>query len=218
MWQGNVLDMFHGDNREAMPDFAYIRSQGIWAVIHKASQGMTVTDHLYSARIEKARGAGLLVGSYHFGTDENATEQVDRYLEITKAKPGDFVCLDWERNPDGHTMSLRGALEFLTALRVDGFNPVIYGSDFVRENAKALNAPVLNSGWWLWLAEYGPHMHIPLPWGKATTLLWQFSGRGTFRHFNGHVDMNYFDGTADELSAKWGKPCGTIATPTATQP
>ncbi len=200
----NVLDLFHGDNREMLPDFAAIKALGIFAIIHKATQGTVRHDPRYAARIAAARDAGLLVGAYHFGTSANPDDQADFFLSVVKPKHGDFVALDFEHNPAGGTMTVQSALHFLDCLESEGLFPVVYGSDLPRENARTLCSEKMR---YLWLAEYGPHEIVPAPWSKSTTLLWQFSGSGNISHMNGHVDLNYFDGTLEQLQSKWGKQC-----------
>jgi len=203
----NVLDMFHGDDNEEMPDFARLKAQGFYAVIHKATQGSHYRDPLFAARIKAADAAGLLVGAYHFGDGSPVDTQVSNFLETTQAVPRDFVCLDFENNPKSQMSGIQAA-GFLARLDGRGFNPVIYGSDLIRETPVNLFGP----GSYLWLAEYGPHENIPPPWDKNTTLLWQFSETGAAAGIRGYVDLNYFDGTRDELAAKWGKPCYPIQT------
>ena len=62
----NFLDMFHGDNREAVPDFAKLKSEGILGVFHKATQGTEYVDPKYHQRQAAARAAGMPWGAYAF--------------------------------------------------------------------------------------------------------------------------------------------------------
>lgn len=202
----NVVDMFHGDNRERMPDFSALKAEGILAIIHKCSQGSNGVDELCEARIQAARDAGLLVATYHFGDGSDVDKQLDN---MEKHSPVPFMWLDFERNPRSQMSPLQ-ARQFLQSMHI----PAIYGSDLLRSNALMLgkamaslddNAQQIMP--WLWLAEYGPHERIPLPWNADSTLLWQFSESGSFKFINGHVDLNVFNGTAEQLTTKWGKPC-----------
>ena len=63
----NMLDMFHGDNREHIPDFAALKAQGIKAVFLKASEGDHYTDPRYAERRVAAFKADMPCGAYHFG-------------------------------------------------------------------------------------------------------------------------------------------------------
>jgi GH25 family lysozyme M1 (1,4-beta-N-acetylmuramidase) len=59
----------------------------------------------------------------------------------------------------------------------------------------------------LWLAEYGEVEKIPLPWHKV--VLWQRSGDGIGPGMHDvpgvgrKQDINYFDGTDEELKTAW---------------
>jgi lysozyme len=205
--KANVLDMFHGDDKELIPNFAVLKQQGIFAIMHKASQGADYDDRLCVARLHAASAAGLLCGVYHFGDASPVEKQWQNFLSVLSKLT--FIqplaqALDFERN-SRNTMSLIQAQQFLAMIRA----PIIYGSDLVREQPITAKPGPYTP--WLWLAEYGPHENIPAPWTKDTTLLWQFSEAGSYTGLQGHVDQNYFDGTAEELAAKWGKPCSTAS-------
>jgi lysozyme len=203
----NVLDMFHGDNREKIPNFAALKANGFFALIHKCTQGTNYVDKTCQSRIAAARDAGLLVGFYHFGDNTSPNDQVDHFMQFAKPRKGDLLALDYETEPNGHTMGPIQAQNFILALFNLGFPPVLYGSDLPREHASIVTTLPKNRFPYLWLAEYGPHENIPKPWVPATVLLWQFSERGSVPGVNGHVDLNVFDGTFEQLSSKWGKPC-----------
>ena len=69
----------------------------------------------------------------------------------------------------------------------------------------------------LWLAEYGPKEQVPYPWNlpipnsanQSAQLpppgvwLWQFTETGNVGPLPGKTDGNFFDGTADQLAARW---------------
>lgn len=191
--------MYHGDDREEIPDFASLKAQGIWAIIHKATQGSTDKDPKFEARVRAAATAGLLVGAYHFGDNSGIDEQVTNFKEAIAPFPGIFSILDYEKLA-GKTMSPQLASAFISKANI----LMLYGSDLVRETCGLIVGHVATL--WLWLAEYGPHERIPLPWDTTTTLLWQFSGSATIGTLSGHIDVNYFAGSEDDLRARWGKP------------
>lgn len=205
--KANVIDMYHGDNNEALPDFAALKAAGIEAIIHKATQGSDYVDPLCASRLQAANDAGLLIACYHFGDGSPVAAQFHNYLKTAQLIPGlDFGILDFERNPSGATMQSFQAAQFLASLVELKIAPVLYGSDLPREAKFKSMAIVQNA--WLWLAEYGPVESIPAPWTAATTLGWQFSDTGAEPGIKGDVDLNYFPG---DLISQWGKPCSTAS-------
>jgi lysozyme len=198
----NVIDMFHGDNREEIPDFVAMKNAGVIAVIHKSTQGLGFKDPRCAVRLQAARDAGLLVGAYHFLTYGDSANQAQYFLQCANLQPGDLAALDFETS--GATPNADQALQWLRAVRIarNAF-PAIYGSDLVRQNFNA-QSPV--SRYPLWLAEYGPHENIPPPW--STSLFWQFSEAGNVAGIAGHVDTNFFDGTQGDLAAIFNATSG----------
>lgn len=199
----NVLDMFHGDNQEHVPDFAALKRDGIIAVFHKATQGTRYIDPRYAGRKAAAKAAGMPFGSYHFGdaTDEKA--QLGHFLSIVRPQPGEQLALDYEKIPGGATMSLRQAYWFLLALGHWG-KPWLYSGDLIREtltqHGGGYQDPVMTGApeyfvqCRLWLAEYGPVEKVPWPWKTAD--MWQFSESGQVAGIAGRVDLNYYSGAA----------------------
>jgi GH25 family lysozyme M1 (1,4-beta-N-acetylmuramidase) len=68
-----VVDIYHGDVMSAkvhrtdpIVDYKALGQAAIWGLIHKATQGVGVTDPAYRARRTNARLGGLLAGAYHF--------------------------------------------------------------------------------------------------------------------------------------------------------
>src|SRR5712675_1413632 len=60
-----VIDISRGVN---VSDFRLVRQSNILAVIHKASEGGDYADTACAERRPLAEAAGLLWGTYHFGT------------------------------------------------------------------------------------------------------------------------------------------------------
>jgi len=222
MPSANVLDLYHGDNREAVPDFAALRINGIWAIIHKATQGMAMVDKTYSARRDAAVKAGLLWGAYHFLTaDADGATQAEKFLATAAPDENTLLACDFERSKS--TPALHQCLDFMSY--VDQNAPgqttcVLYSSDLIRETlrkpvgghrADAMNgAEMFFAQHRLWLAEYGPHANVPWPWSDKTLsamwsapFLWQFKAVGKINPIIGAVDLNHYAGTFDQLKANW---------------
>lgn len=210
----NILDMFHGDNREKPIDFAALMNAGIFAVIHKASQGSNYTDARYLQRAAAAKQAGMLWGAYHFLDASDPEKQAKHFLSVVNPTPDDNICLiaDYEKTK-GDTPSLHQLGTFMSYIdaNVDGASCVCYSGDLIRETltdhigghqADDMKGSMNYFGSHrLWLAEYGPHENIPKPWSKAWA--WQFSETGREPGIVGNVDLNWYDGTREQLAAEW---------------
>jgi len=199
----SIIDISHW---EGEIDFAKVAAAGIVAVIAKATQGATGVDAKYSAYQKAAREFNFLWGSYHFGTGSETTSQVDHYLTTTHPGHRELVCLDFEQNPDGSSMSLEQAREFVRLVhdRLERW-PVLYGGSWLKRNLGAQPDQVL-AQCPLWLAQYGNKPVLPIGWRKFA--LWQYTDgqsgppprvvRGI-----GPCDRSQFNGTIAALRRQW---------------
>src|SRR6266481_5045763 len=80
-------------------DFRLVRQSNILAVIHKASEGGDYADTSCAARRPQAEAAGLLWGTYHFGTGQmSGDRQAAFYLSVSRPGPRTLLALDLELN------------------------------------------------------------------------------------------------------------------------
>jgi lysozyme len=214
-FKATVLDLSHHQvgpsGRQNDPiDFEAVAAFGVKAVILKASQGVGMVDKTYADRRKAALDADLLVGAYHFATNDDVDAQVAHFLECAQPSARTLMALDHEPN-NGDELDLHGAQAFLESLTDQlGRKPIIYGGSLLKEQTAQDDS--LNdffAGYRLWLSQYGPHAVMPDPWDDYW--LWQFSGDGTNSngivvpgiYKGGTLDMNYFKGTDEELAAQW---------------
>ena len=199
----SIIDISHW---EGEIDFAKVAAAGIVAVIAKATQGSSATDEKYIAYKKAARGFNFLWGSYHFGTDSEVSSQVDHYLTTAQPTQRDLVCLDFERDPSGSTMSLEQAREFVTDVHIRlGRWPVLYAGSWLKENLGQAPDELL-SECPLWLAQYGTKPILPVGWKKFT--LWQYTDGKAGSPPRvvpgiGPCDRNQFNGTLMALRREW---------------
>jgi lysozyme len=201
-----VVDLYHGD---VVTSFARAKSAGIRGIIHKASQGVGVTDPAYAARRQEATAAGLLWGAYHFATDEDAAAQAHHFLACAAPDAHTLLALDFETNGN-HTMSLAQARAFLAV--VDGVTArkcVLYSGNLIKEQLGDRKDSFF-AAHRLWLAEYGSTAKVPKAWSKYW--LWQYSGDGIgpgphavmgIPGTGGALDCNSYAGTPEQLAAEW---------------
>ncbi len=204
----SIVDVAHHD---APLDIATMAKSGMNAIICKATQGISFKDSRFEEFKKAAKDAGVLFGSYHFGNSEDAFAQVAHYLEVANPAPNDLVCLDWEKNPSGASMTRSQARQFVQAIHDQrGFWPVIYGGSLLKEQIPSTGDDILNHCP-LWLSQYSGTYSLPPGW-KAVTL-WQYRGAETptgfpyephtFEGANGLIDCSQFDGTVDALKSAW---------------
>lgn len=202
-----VVDLYHGDT---VSSFKLAAAQGIRGIIHKASQGTTVTDDLYDMRRGRAKAADLLWGAYHFATDEDPAAQVKHFLTCAEPDKDTLVALDYEPNGN-HTMTLAGALAFLRGIEAAlGRKAVLYSGNLIKEQTPSPDDAAYLGQHRLWLAEYGPIAKLPAQWTKWW--LWQFSGDGIgpgphtisgIPGAGGALDLNTYAGLPNQLAAEW---------------
>ncbi|MCX4750227.1 GH25 family lysozyme [Kitasatospora sp. NBC_01287] len=78
--------------QSAAPD-----TTGLSFAFVKVSQGLTYTNPQWTAQRDHARGAGLVVGYYHYPEMANSPQQeADRFLALAQPAVGELLCLDWE--------------------------------------------------------------------------------------------------------------------------
>jgi lysozyme len=193
-----VIDIYHADS---VSSFEAIYKAGIRGVIHKATEGNTLTDFAYAERREVALDEGLLWGAYHFLRPGDMEGQARRFVDTAAPTEATLLAADHE---DGK-VSLLSLLEFMHEVHNEvGRFPLLYSGFLIKE--QIATAHVSDKGAFrltrLWLAQYATTPKWPSAiWGKP--FLWQYTGNGKIDGISGHVDLNSFDGTDEELAAQW---------------
>ena len=203
-----VIDLSH-NNRKA--DFAAIKTAGILAVIHKATQGARFVDTQYAIRRKQAAAHGLLWGAYHFGTGSaDGITQAKHFLDIAKPDANTLVTLDFEENSVGQSsMTLEQARQFVNFIHdtLKRF-PVLYGGSFLKRKLGKKPDPVL-ANCALWYAQYLRNTPPRIPPNWSTWTMWQYTDgkAGDEPHTVpglGACDRDRFNGNVDALRALWG--------------
>jgi lysozyme len=219
-----VIDISRG---VTVTDFRLVRRSGILAVVHKASEGGDYADSACAARRPHAEAAGLLWGTYHFGTGQfSGAQQAQFFLAASRPGPKTLLALDLEANDSNpsNSMTLDQAEEFVrTVAGVTGRLPVVYVHP-IWANGDPLPVSGLSFGaqitpdsilarCGLWVADYHDSPEIPLAWATSGWRLWQYAGDEYAGHRpHGHTrivqgldrcDRNLFNGDAAALSRFW---------------
>jgi lysozyme len=207
------IDVSH---HQELIDWQKVRKSGVRFAFIKASEGEGFIDPMYEQNLRGAVDASILPGSYHFFLPRyDPLAQARHYVRVLQENAVDAPCLppciDLETpglGKSGLNQSVRIFLEeifHLTGRRSllyvsPGFwnsylpVPVFSGYKLVRSEVDwAAEYP-------LWLAHYTTGWPYQVyPW--AGWRFWQYSSSGKIAGVATRVDLNFFNGTADELAA-----------------
>jgi lysozyme len=164
----NTIDI---SSWQTVKSFNSVKEDGIVLVIHKATQGFKYVDKKYKEHMKRFKELGLAWGSYHFGIGGDGSDQADHFLG--EADQNGLLVLDLEGNPQGKSMTLEEAEEFVQYIRdVTGRYPGLYSGHTIRELlGNRTDTPLAKC--WLWTARYGSAPVIPKAWNKWT--FWQYT-------------------------------------------
>jgi len=194
-------------------DAAKAKAAGAAFVFIKASQA-TFTDPLFKVNWQRAKDAGLLRGAYHYlDYTKPSRDQANYYADLLDADPGELdPVVDYEqRRTDNNVGAARLALrDFLEQLKARGYTPMLYTAPAFW--ATYGSTDVYWQQYRLWIAHYttASAPTVPAPW-KAWTF-WQYTSKGdgpTYGTESYNVDLNYFNGTLEELYQLAGVPLPT---------
>ena len=209
-------------------DFRRVRQSNIRAVIHTASEGGDYADSACAARRPQAEAAGLLWGTYHYGTGQMPGErQAAFYLSATRPGPKTLLALDLEANENNPSNSMRldQAEAFVRAVaEATGRLPVVYvhptwaNGDPLPNSGLSLGARItpdsILARCGLWVADYHDSPELPMAWASRGWRLWQYAadestGRPAYGSTNvvagiSHCDRNLFAGDEATLRDFWG--------------
>lgn len=211
----------------AVSDFRLVRQSNILAVIHKASEGGDYADSKCAARRPQAEAAGLLCGTYHFGTGQmSGAQQAAFFLAASRPGPRTLLALDLEANENdpSNSMTLDQAEAFVQAVAdATGRLPVVYvhptwaNGDPLPVSGLSFGAQItpdsILARCGLWVADYHDSPEIPLAWAATGWWLWQYAadenashpayGATSFVQGLSHCDRNLFNGDATALYQFW---------------
>ncbi len=206
-----IIDLSH---HNSVSDLSALKAAGVQGIIHKATQGAGYSDPQYAPRRQAITAAGMLFGAYHFGTGGDAEGQAEHFVAVAGKEP--LLVLDFEDNPQGQTMTLAEAEQFVQQVRqLTGRYPGLYSGHTLAEAlaAAGISKPseTALSNCWLWQARYGKEPTPPAPWSAWT--LWQYTD-GVVNTSTpplpgvGPCDRDRFNGTAEELERFWTENSG----------
>lgn len=199
------IDISHWNT---VTDWGKIKASGKEFCFIKATQGTTYIDPTYKDRKDKVRGAGMLLGAYHFADATDPIKEADHFVKnVGELREGEIVILDYETYalPNPSEWCLKWLQRVESKL---GFKPLLYTYHglLTKYDWKAVSG----ANYGLWAARYGLQTPFPNPLFKPSTgswsfyAIWQFSSKGSVPGIVGNVDLNTTDMTLETLK-KYGK-------------
>lgn len=178
---------------QGMIDWQQVATSGIKFAYLKSTEGTGYQDPRFEENCTLANRAGVLFGAYHFLTDADVSRQMSWFREISPVFTLPPVL-------DVEIPSAVGLVQAAIDLVLEwGVVPIVYTDP---NCGKLIQGPGPSR---LWIAEYGVHVpHIPSAWTEW--LFWQWSDHGRVPGIEGDVDLDWFNGTEEQLQALVRKP------------
>ncbi|MGG1639848.1 GH25 family lysozyme [Paenibacillus sp. NRS-1782] len=203
-------------------DFKKVAADGISFVFIKATQGRSFRSKTFLKFVKDAKAAGLMIGAYHYiddsaTTPELARQEAENFVKAINDAGGAPTfdlppVMDYESNKSGLSKAALTSVAkaFLQEVeRLTGVRPIVYTyPSFIGNFTGLSNYP-------LWIARYSA---TQVPFGASGWSRWDFwqysdgsaggtlpSGTRKVAGVAGPVDLNEFDGTADELRTRFSK-------------
>lgn len=193
-------------------DWPKVRATGQRFVVAKATEGDSYCDPSLDDNWFGAKSAGLLRGAYHFfRCNLDAKKQADNYINYVRTlkDDGEFPpVLDLETHDNVKKEKIIPAVKtWLDRVEAAfGKKPIIYsGFYFLKDYLSEAGGgpPMWAKDYPLWLAQYpdqyvdGMQPALPKGWFKWT--IWQYSEKGRLNGINANVDLDFFNGTLEDL-------------------
>ena len=197
-FQVHGIDMSHYQGTIEWNKLAQAR-QGLFPIrfiFMKASEGGDYSDRTFTANFDSAKVYGFIRGAYHFYNPKtDANKQADFFIQNVHLQAGDLPpVLDIEkksRNIEKLQSDLKIWLQKVEAHY--GVKPIIYAS--YKYKKKYLNDSIFNT-YPYWIAHY----YVDSVRYEGKWNFWQHTDVGTLPGIEEQVDLNVFNGNADELN------------------
>ncbi|WP_181304850.1 glycoside hydrolase family 25 protein [Rufibacter sp. XAAS-G3-1] len=181
-------------------DWKHVKDSNINFAFIKATEGDFLKDPFFDRNWEQSRQQGIKRGAYHYYLPWVPVEkQIAHFLNTVSLQPGDLApVLDVETYaediPDAHMR--RDIRQWLSAVEEHyGVKPIIY--TYQRFYDRKLRGHFPNHHFWI--ARYQNVEPSTHPSDKMA--FWQYSEKGTVSGIDAPVDVNWFYGDLEDLSA-----------------
>ncbi|GGK69166.1 glycosyl hydrolase [Rufibacter glacialis] len=188
------LDISH---HQRQVDWKAVKAQHIKFVFIKASEGITHQDKYFNRHWRQAKKHDVLRGAYHFFLPaRDAESQARNFLKKVKLEAGDLPpVLDVEVTNHQSDEEIRAGVQLWLDMVEEAYDlkPIIYTNYAFYEQHLA--------GYFddypLWIAHYNPKENHLL--ANSKWAFWQHTEHGRLEGVKGHLDLNVFNGTMEDL-------------------
>jgi GH25 family lysozyme M1 (1,4-beta-N-acetylmuramidase)/LysM repeat protein len=188
-------------------DWKKVRGAGIRFMFTKATEGEGYEDPTLDDNWLGAKSVGILRGAYHFfHPNMNPVKQADHFIQAVKKLNDNgelppVLDLEVSDNQPTNTIIDRAKTWLDRVMGALGKRPMIYsGPGFLKYSfvVPGGGPPLWTKDYVLWIANYEVDKpYLPKGWLKWT--FWQYSEKGQVDGINATVDLNWFNGTVEEL-------------------
>ncbi len=192
-WQGAV-------------DWQKVKAAGLAFAFIKATEGDSHTDSRFAANWQGAQEAGLRCGAYHFFAPSlDPVAQAQHFCQTVNLDADSLPpVLDLEKATDLDNAALIGRVKaWLDQVqRSTGHKPMIYTGSYYwnpHMTDRSGQPPAWTRDYYLWIAHYSVDQPT-LPLGWQTWSFWQYTDQGSVDGIYGNVDLNWFNGSVEELA------------------
>lgn len=195
----NGLDVSHYQGKVSWDKVA---DDGVHFSYAKATEGGSNVDIMFEANWKALKPSSIAHGAYqfyHFETDP--TRQYDLFTKVvppqSKMLPPAIDVEKLNKGAPGRADRVATLHKFLEKIEAAyGVKPIIYCSHSFWDS----NLDDSFGDYPLWIAQYGVH-NPRLPKGWTKWLFWQHTQSGTATGIQGDVDLDDFQGRAEDLLA-----------------
>lgn len=190
-------------------DWAAVKGAGKQFAYIKATEGAGVVDDRFAGNWAGAGQNGILRGAYHFFRPlEDPLQQATRFLNTARTEPHDLPpALDLEVNDGVSAQNIqKGARIWVDEVsNKTGRKVMLYTGPSFGDTFFALpggGPPPWVKNHQVWIANYlayQPGLLPVLPQGWQNWHFWQHSSSGRVAGISGNVDLDWFNGSLDEL-------------------
>lgn len=196
----NTLAGIDVSHYQGLVDWGKVKATGVVFAFAKATEGVSHGDATFAANWSGIKNAGLVRGAYHFfRASQDPAAQARFFLQTVSLSPGDLPpVLDVETADGASNDAIQsGVKTWLDAVAAQtGVTPMIYAAPGFWNGYMSGDF----GAYLLWVAQYG--VNSPrLPNGWSNWNFWQYSQSGKVNGVAGNVDLDYFQGSADDLTA-----------------
>lgn len=188
-------------------DWKKVRGDGFRYMFTKATEGEGYEDPTLDDNWLGAKSVGILRGAYHFfHPNMNPVKQADHFIQAVKKLNDNgelppVLDLEVTDNQVNQTVIDRAKTWLDRVQQGLGKRPIIYSSPgFLKYNfvVPGGGPPLWTKDYVLWIANYGVSQPL-LPKGWLSWIFWQYSETGKVNGINAAVDLDWFNGTVEDL-------------------